>query len=206
MWPPTKSPSRFKEKVEIAQALFTIAQAIFAIAAIIVGGLWTYNLFIKERHEYPHANIELKLSHVALSDRVNLLRVWIELTNGGSSLMKIGKSIIRVQQILPSVPCPKQDGACAANEVDAAIKEVERHDDRFNWALIAERTDSWPSFDIEPGEKQSIDFEFATPSEVKAVRVYAYFRNDQKSSDASEVGWDTSNYYDFPAPAKGGSR
>src|SRR5260370_42037668 len=98
MWPPTKSPSRVKEKLEIAQAIVTIA-------AVIVGGVWTYNLFIKERHEYPHANIVQKLSHVALSEQASLLRVGIELTNTANSLMKIVKSIILVIQILPSLPC-----------------------------------------------------------------------------------------------------
>jgi len=199
MWPPTKFPSRFKEKLEIAQAIVTTA-------AVIVGGWWTYSLFIKEREEFPHANIELKLSHVALSDQANLLRVGIELTNSGKSLMKIGKSIIRVQQILPLLPCPK-DGACAVNDVDAAVKQVDRKDDRFPWELIAERNETFtPPFDVEPGEKQSVDYEFATSSEAKVVRVYAYFRNDQRSTDGGEVGWETSSYYDFRASTGGRMR
>jgi hypothetical protein len=201
MWPPTKSRSSFKEKLEIVQAIVTIA-------AVLVGGWWTYTLFIKQREEYPHANIELKLSHVALSEQANLLRVGIELNNSGKSLMKIGKYIIRVQQILPLLPCPKDDAcAAAANEVDAAAKQVERQDDRFPWQLIAERETSLaPAFDIEPGEKQSVDYEFDTPAEAKVVRVYAYFRNDERSTKDSEVGWETSSYYDFRTPTGSGTR
>src|SRR5262245_38808987 len=116
MWPPTKAPSRFKERLEIAQSIVTIA-------AVFIGGIWTYNLFIKERHEFPHANIEQKLFHVALSDETNLLRVGIELSNTGNSLMKIGSAIIRVQQISPSLPCTASS-ACAGNEISAAIKEI----------------------------------------------------------------------------------
>jgi len=56
------------------------------------------------------------------------------------------------------------------------------------------------SFDIEPGEKQLLEFEFVVPSEVKVVRVYTYFRNDQKLKDGSEVGWTASSYYDFRTP------
>ena len=189
----------FKEKVETAQAIVTIA-------AVFVGGVWTYNVFIKERHEYPHANIEQKLSHVALSEQVSLLRVGVELTNTGNSLMRIGQSIIRVQQILPSLPCPK-NGGCAANEVNEAIKQIERQGDHFTWPLIAERNNSFtPPFDIEPGEKQTLEIEFAIPSEVKVVRVYAYFRNDQKFKDGSEVGWTASSYYEFRAPNGVGTR
>jgi len=85
MWPPTKFPSGFKEKVELAQAIIATAASIATVVAVIVGGWWTYSLFIKEREEYPHANIELKLSHVALSERVNLLRIAIELSNTGGT-------------------------------------------------------------------------------------------------------------------------
>jgi hypothetical protein len=92
-------------------------------------------------------------------------------------------------------------GACAANEVSAAIKDVERQSVRFSWPLIAERNESFaPPFDIEPGEKQTLDFEFVTPWQVKVVRIYAYFRNDKKAEDDSEVGWAASGYYDFRAP------
>jgi hypothetical protein len=162
MWP-SKSPSHvmtFKEKVETAQAIVTIA-------AVFVGGLWTYNVFIKERQEYPHANIEQKLSHVVLSEQVNVLRVGVDVSNTGSALMRVGKSIIRVQQILPLLPCPK-DGVCAANEVNDAIETIERQNDRFSWPLLAERDNSFPQpLDIEPGEKQLLEFEFVVPRKLR---------------------------------------
>jgi len=204
MWPPTRTPSRIKEGVK---EWVPIAQAIITIVAVFVGGWWSYKLFIEQREQYPHANLELKLSHVALSERVNLLRVGIELTNVGKSLIEIEKSIIRVQQILPSLPCPKDD-ACAAKEIDAAIKKVERQEDQFSWLLIAERENSFdPPYAVEPGgEKQTLDFEFVAPSEVKVVRVYAYFRNEKRSKEGKEIGWDSSSYYDFHALAVGGTR
>jgi hypothetical protein len=124
-----------KETVETAQAIVTIS-------AVFVGGIWSYNVFVKERHEYPHANMEQKLSHVTLSEKTSLLRVGAELTNAGNSLMKVGQSIVRVQQILPSLPCPS-NGGCAAKEVDEAIKKVERQGDHFTWPLIAERKNNF---------------------------------------------------------------
>ncbi|TFW62686.1 hypothetical protein CT676_00740 [Bradyrhizobium sp. MOS001] len=96
MCAPKTGAAAFKEKVDIIQGLVTIA-------AIIIGGIWTYNVFIKERREYPHANIEQKITHLALSDQQNLLRVGLELTNTGSSLMLVDMSIVRVQQILPNI-------------------------------------------------------------------------------------------------------
>ena len=181
-----------------------IVQAIVTVIAVVVGGLWTYKLFIEERGQFPHANIEQNISHVALSEQANLLRVGIDLTNAGRSLMRTGKATIRVQQILPWLPCDA-GSACAKAEVVKASGAVMRQTNGFPWPLIAERELS-PFFDIEPGEKQNLDFEFVTPSDVKVVRVYTYFRNDQKSADDDEVGWATSSYYDFNASKIGAAK
>jgi hypothetical protein len=215
MWPPQKTPSCIKEWVK---EWIPITQAFITIAAVLVGGWWTYKVFIEQREQYPHANIDQKLSHVALSGRANVLRVGIELTNAGKTLLITGRTIIRVQQILPAAcpeigpcaaplpPCPIV--RCAADEVGIALGEVERREDRFPWLLIAERDYIFDSpYTIEPGEKQNLDFEFATPSEVKVVRVYAYFRNDIRTKETGEeIGWETSTYYDFRAITGGGTR
>jgi hypothetical protein len=215
MQQPSKSSSHgttFKEKVETVQAIVTIA-------AILVGGLWTYRIFIEERHEYPHANVEQKLSHVVLSKRAKLLRVGIELSNTGSAKMMIGKATIWVQQILPMLSCPK-DGVCVADETNDAIKNIKRKNDHFGWPLIAERNGN-VEYSIEPGEKQLLEFEFIVPPEVKVARVYSYFRNEKLKeggeigwfasswvarvysyfrNEGDETGWFASSYYDFRTP------
>ena len=184
----------FKEILEIVQAFVTIG-------AIIVGGLWTYQVFIKERREYPHANIEQKVSHVRLSETATLLRVGVEVTNAGTSLMTIGSSVIRVQQVLPSVPCPPE-GKCAAKEIGTALENIDRQGDRFSWPLLGERKVTYdPVYDVEPGEKQVFDFEFVVPPDVKLARIYVYIRNEQKLREGKDVGWTASNYYDVKAKA-----
>ena len=144
----------FKDIVERTQAIVTII-------AVVTGGVWTYNIFIMERKNYPHAIIEQKTSHVALSERANLLRVGIEVTNTGSSKLALGESMIRIQQILPVLPC-SNDGPCVADEVNGALKERERKTDRFSWPVIAERKKNFEqSLEIEPGEKDNIDYHHA---------------------------------------------
>ena len=179
-----------KERIETIEAIVTIV-------AIILGGIWTYNLFIKERKHYPHANIEQKVSHVALSNDINLLRVDIGLTNTGNSRLVLKKSIIRIQQILPILPYIEQN-IQAVKQVNAALKETERKEDRFSWPLLSERNKIFEKpLDIEPGEKDVIDFEFVIPSKVKAIRIYSYFRNEEKTKGKDEVGWSISTYYNF---------
>jgi hypothetical protein len=168
MWPPTpRHVMTFKEKEDTVQAIITSA-------AVIVGGLWTYNVFIIERREDPRMNIEQKLSHVVLSDRVNILRAGIELRNTGTySTVRVEREVIRIQQIVPSI-CPKH-GVCSTNEVNDAINTVERQGDHFTWPLVAERENSFvPPLEIAPKENQSLEFEFALPSDIKVVRIYSY--------------------------------
>lgn len=190
----------FKDKIETVGTMVTIG-------AILVGGLWTYKLFIEERKHYPHANIEQKVSHVQLSDRTNLLRVGIELTNSGTSRLRSDKAIVRIQQILPVPPCIGE-GPCAKEEVISALKDPERKADRFSWPMIAEREHNVGQFlDIEPGEKDLVEFEFVVPTEVTVVRIYSYFRNDQRSKQGSdEIGWKTSSQYDFRQSKKEGKQ
>src|SRR5262245_61152023 len=141
----------FRETIQTSQAIATIG-------AIVVGGVWSYTVFVKERKQYPHANIEQKISHVALSARANLLRVAVEVTNTGSSRLVIGKAIIRVQQVFPVPACPPE-APCADREVNAALGAVERQSDRFSWPLIAERNSSFsPALDIEPQEKDFLEW------------------------------------------------
>jgi hypothetical protein len=189
---PQSTGTTFKERVEIVQALVTIG-------AVFVGGFWTYDVFIKERREHPPANIEQKITHLALSKDQNLLRVELEVTNAGSSLMAIRQWVVRVQQILPAADCEK-DIACAPAQLKEAAAHVERTSDRFAWPLIAERDGTLDSAaPIEPGEKQSFDFEFVTPMSVKAVRIYSYLGNDHEAQDHNNIGWIASSYYDFSA-------
>jgi hypothetical protein len=193
---PSEFRTTLKDWVDVAQSVVTIV-------AVIVGGIWTYDVFIKERRDYPHANIEHQITHLALSDKQNLLRVGLDLTNAGSSLMKIDHSLIRIQQILPAASC--SNDPCATSQLKEALAGIERKEDRFAWPLIAERTVTDP-IEIEPGEKQSLDYEFVIESTVKAVRIYTYFKNEQRSKEDKEQGWDMSGFYNFSTGHDGGKR
>jgi hypothetical protein len=180
----------FKDRVETVQAIVTII-------AIITGGIWSYNLFIKERSHYPHANIEQKVSHIPLSKDKNLLRIDIGLTNTGSTGLFLKNYIIRVQQILPLITC-EENKPCIENELNTTLKETKRKADKFSWLLLYERDNSYKEpIEIEPDEKEMMDFEFVIHSRVKAVRVYSYFQNESKTNDNKTIGWDTSAIYDF---------
>ena len=109
---PSELRTTLKDWVDIAQSVVTIV-------AVIVGGIWTYDVFIKERRDYPHANIEHKITHLSLANKNWLLRVGLDLTNAGNSLMRIDESFIRIQQILPAASC--DNDPCAPNQLKEAF-------------------------------------------------------------------------------------
>lgn len=150
-------------------------------------------LFVKERANYPHAKIEHGLSHVTLSKNTNLLVVSMTIKNTGTSRLEIKKMLIRVQQVIPILPCGDKQ-PCAVKQINEALRRVDRKEDRFSWPLISERIKiSDPPIELEPSEEDSIDFDFAIPSNVTGVRVYSYIRNEAKV----QIGWFLASYYSF---------
>ena len=187
-------------KIEISKDKVETIQAIISIVAIFVGGTWTYNIFIKERRNYPHANIEHEISHIKLSDEINLLIVNAEITNSGNTRLLLDKSKIRIQQIKPIPKCSSSE-VCHINQINKALKEEQQELDRFSWPLVFERSKIWkPAVDIEPKEKQLLNFEFVISAKINYVRIYTHFPNSKKiNNDKSnnKFGWSLSTYYNF---------
>lgn len=183
---------KLKESIDITKGIITIL-------AIIIGGFWTYNIYVKERRHFPHANIEQTVEHISLSEKINLLHVTITLMNDGASRLFLKKGFVRIQQILPEPDCNgNQPCVPSQNQIEVSLKGNQRKQDRFSWPLIQERNKTFEiPLDIEPGEKDIIGFEFALSSSVKAIRVYSYFRNEAKSKPGSEIGWKTYQFYRF---------
>ena len=228
--------------------LVGIGKDVVATLAILVGGIWTYNIFVKERQNFPHANLEHQISHIRLTKELNVLRIGVEIANTGSSRIVVGKANVWIQKIKPLSPC-ENGAACLAKELSEAPADPDKKADRPEWPLLAARQicttrkdgaqDDCPLMtgrepgrgafvDIEPGEKDVVDFEFVVPADVQIARVYTYFRNDKKAGCTndggrfyailrwlafmdmdnagcgSEVGWRKSTYYNFQT-SQGGS-
>lgn len=198
MWTAKQSSQKisFKVFLEIVQSLVTIS-------AVIVGGVWTYTLFIHQRNQYPHVNLDHKLAHLALSKELNLLRVGLDVSNAGTTRFFMGKTIVRVQQVLPIATC-EANQPCASDQVREAASTVARNRDSFSWPLITKRErDFEESSSMEPGEKQRLEFEFVIPAHVRVARVYTYVKNNLLGIPGDEYGWSMTSYYNFSGQQEG---
>jgi hypothetical protein len=173
------------------------------MAAVVFGGIWTYNLFIAERQHYPHANVEHNVTHVPLSPCATLVRVGVQITNSGRTKVLSSRAIIWVQRLRPLRPC--EDGApCVKKELLDNFKDATRTSDHFTWPAIGYRKSEAPGLlDLEPNEKEEQDYEFVIPSSIEFVRVYSYYRNDRKISPTGvDIGWRTSSYHNIASELK----
>ena len=69
-----------KNFAELAQAI----QALATVAALIIGGIWTYQLFVLQRLAYPHLKIEHSVSDISFPDNRILLVVDVTHVNSGN--------------------------------------------------------------------------------------------------------------------------
>lgn len=169
---------------EIAQ----IAQSVFTIIAVLVGGIWGYWLFVKNRQRYPRAQIEHSVFHRAISDDKILLHVIVKVSNLGNVLLSLVSLDTRIQKILPSSDEFIESIRKGLDTVDEGEAEIE-------WPLIGSRELNLEKdkYEIEPGETQGIDCDFILGSDVEVIALYTYLKNVSKRG--REIGWDSTTIY-----------
>lgn len=73
----------------------------FEVLAIVMGGIWTYLLFIRNRLDYPYAKIAHKVSHRVLNEDRTYLSVFVIIENAGKTAINIVSGVIYVRKVLP---------------------------------------------------------------------------------------------------------
>lgn len=175
-----------------------ILQSVVTTGAIIIGGIWTYRIFLKERKDHPHANIQHEVSHIKLNETENLLLLSVIVQNEGKTAINLDSKVIRVQQIKPIIDC-KEKGCYSKQKNDKTIYKLERDTDIFTWPMIFKRESQQVYIQIEPNEKQKLSYEFVLPSNISDLRIYTHFKNSKKSkfNDQQILGWSSASYYNF---------
>jgi len=154
--------SRFKEIADIAQVAVTVA-------AVVVGGIWSYWLFVQNRQKYPRAGITHRIMHKHAGNGKLLLHVGVTISNLGDVLLSLVALETRVQQVLP-----------LPDEVLEAIGKGQ------NPVTEGETEVAWPLIDsqklelergeceVEPGESQEIHHDFIFDADAEVIEVYTY--------------------------------
>jgi hypothetical protein len=183
-----------KNYAEVAQTI----QALATVAALLIGGIWTYRLFVLQRLAYPHLKIEHSVSDIPLPDNRILLVVDITHSNPGNVQIALPSGQIKIYalQALPEATTDQlQAGQASSSEDDNSKWElVDRHEWRWNTAapLI-----------IEPGESNQLHSEFVLDGDVGPLEIYSYFKNP--AIQGKEIGWSLTSIY-HPGHSSEGAR
>lgn len=163
---------------------------VVTMIVIVVGGIWTYLLFVRKRQKYPRANIIHRVEHWPISGGKTLLRVVVNISNKGEILLSLVSGFTRVQQMMPWPP---------------ELLESIKHDEEFvkegqaeaEWPLLHQRDLAFEKGEreIEPGETDELALDFVIDSKVQIVVLYSYLKNKRKWW--REIGWNTTSIHDL---------
>jgi len=195
--------------LDVIEQIVGIAQGITTITAIVVGGFWSYKVFVQKRQRYPRAKIEHHIicrSILSESKRA-LLSLDVIISNSGDVLLSLQSGEIFIKQLLP---LPDKILNPYNQEQNLDGEQI------TGWKMIAFRAEKWESnkkkeprmkrimkalgisypsgIEIEPGEIEQLHYDFFISNNVRSILVYSYFRNIQKSH---RVGWSLTTTHDI---------
>ena len=88
--------------LDTLEKLFGIFDNGFTVIGIIIGALWTYNLFVKNRQIFPRGDIEHNVSLSRISDKnFSVLTILVNFKNSGQVLLKVKSYVIEIQELFP---------------------------------------------------------------------------------------------------------
>jgi hypothetical protein len=175
-----------------------LAANLFTIGAIIIGGVWAYFRFARERTRWPRAELQLVLIHRRLTEGESLLSAKVKVHNSGSGLMKLEELRLYIHRVLPPGDETRQkiESGTLIQSGDAAGEA--------NWPCIEPFKRTWSGDmrpEIEPQENDEFPYDFVVPSDLETVFVYAYLQNTNKRTKKGELGWSVTAFYDLAAAA-----
>ncbi|HTY38220.1 MAG TPA: hypothetical protein VMH23_13975 [Bacteroidota bacterium] len=160
------------------------------IIALLVGGLWTYELYIKQRTKYPRLQITHAAKVMSLGKEFSLLSVTVTVKN-------IGNVLVAVDRCRASLFNITDDHLNLTADSDENSHNPARCEDglrlRFPRLRTLERKWEIGKFELEPQEQDQVVFDFVLPASVEAVRLYTYFSNPKKQD--RNIGWSDSSIH-----------
>jgi hypothetical protein len=172
-----------------------IGNAVTAFA-VIIGGVWAYLAFIRERTLWPRAELDLALDEHQLDSNTVLLSARLKVHNGGRGLMKLDQLRMDLHQVKPL-------GDEMRRKIDSGM--------HFNssgveaaWPLIDQHVRTWEDDkpEIEPGEADEFCLDFFIDPSIETIFVYAYLENVRKRRRRRRLGWPLTRIHDLRSHAR----
>ena len=180
-------------RIDKADKILGIIQKFVTISAIIIGGVWTYNLFIIHREAYPKAEIDIEVIEQRISDDHIFLQVSIKIENIGNTILRLRECDVRLFDV-------SFDNKLIEREINEYREPTLRRQKDYAWKLIQRILLDWEEglIEIEPSDSDTIDFEFIIKSKYKTIKVYSWFKDYKKKEvGKKDIGWTATRMYNI---------
>ncbi len=184
-----------EEKLKLMQVLEPI-QAFVSISALILAGIWTYRLYIKNRLDRPKIRIsDMYFETHRFNDSSNYIRIKVIIENIGLIIFKGKFAKLRLRQVFPL----EENFSIVLYKGYDQMTESET---RIEWPMLFSRKWEFSKkkpLRIEPNENHELLADFIIPSEIKTIEIYFYFENYQKCliKETKKIGWSTTKIFNI---------
>jgi hypothetical protein len=162
-------------------------QALIISSGAILGGFWTYLLFIRQRLHYPKINLNMEINKTDLGNTKKLIHVEIVIANIGGILFKTNYAELRLRQILPI------EDKDLLSTISQGLDPVKNNNTHIEWPCFAQR--EWKKeFEIEPGEPDNLHADFFIGNNIQIGEFYFYLKNSKKKN---QLGWSLTKIFKF---------
>lgn len=175
--------------IDSAKSISDIVANIVTASAVIVGAVWAYWRFVRERNRWPRATMELVISHLPISPEKFAVNVKVKVHNAGSGLMRLERLRVDLYRVLPATERVKREIDNDEIVPEGAVGA--------KWPPIDQRKQAWThdAPELEPSENDEFSCDFFIPSTDEVIFIYAYLKNVTKKQANHELGWTVTSFY-----------
>jgi hypothetical protein len=175
--------------------------------AFIIAGLWTYELYIKNRYDHPYPKIRHRIEHHKLEDGIIYLSVFVTLTNEGKTKLDLKDGKVYIRQVFPMSERIKGlfkksvEGGKSTEVRNGEISELFIDSgQRIGWDTLGARDWgrakkqklAWLKLRkqnpiIEPGQTKEFQFDFFIDESIAVIMAISYINKAK--------GWGLATFY-----------
>lgn len=167
-----------------------LIESVATTMALILGGIWTYLLFVTKREKFPRAKISNSITILGMVNGQRIVRVTVLVENLGNVLLELVSGKVTVKSVKPAPPEWARHLACG--------KSLERTPElEYKWPTLESFPLGWEDggYIIEPREDQGFNFDLLVDGSVRGIEVYSYIKD--VSERKRELGWNKTTVHEL---------
>lgn len=164
-----------------AQIAGIVESAVTALG-IVVAGVWAYLIFVRQRQRYPRASLRQSLLCRTLPDGARMLTVEVTMANIGQRLIELDSASVVLQQLSPLSKGATRQALLGHDPLDGGGRR------EVLWYRVGYRRLGFtPVIEIEPGETETLLFEFRVSAKLEALKIQTNIENAVKRSRRNDA-------------------